>query len=96
MLNSTEHKITTAHKTKLPKSKEVSCFKSPRCGISLRKQTYLTYTMNLNPGRRSPGFKLALTSGEDFLPTHRAVSSSGKPHKDMSLSHFGALKSDAV
>ena len=64
--------------------------------ISLRKQTYLTYTMDFNPGRRSPGFKLALTSGEDFLPTHRAVSSSGKPHKDMSLSHFGALKSDAV
>ena len=47
--------------------------------------TYLTYTMDFNPGRRSPGFQLALTSGEDFLPTHRAVSSSGKPHKDMSL-----------
>ena len=30
MLNSTEHKISTAHKTKIPKSQEVSYFKSLR------------------------------------------------------------------
>ena len=28
MLNSTEHEISTAHKNKISKSKEVSCFKS--------------------------------------------------------------------
>ena len=28
MLNSTEHEISTAHKTKLPTNEEVSCFKS--------------------------------------------------------------------
>ena len=27
MLNSTEHEISTAHKTELPTNKEVSCFK---------------------------------------------------------------------
>ena len=33
ILNSTEHKISTAHKTKIPTNKEVSCFKSLRCCI---------------------------------------------------------------
>ena len=33
MLNSTEHEISTAHKTKIPTNKEVSCFKSLRCCI---------------------------------------------------------------
>ena len=33
MLNSTEHKISTAHKTKIPTNKEVTCFMSLRCGI---------------------------------------------------------------
>ena len=32
MLNSTEHEISTAHK-RIPKSEDVSCFKSLRCGI---------------------------------------------------------------
>ena len=27
-LNSTEHEISTAHKTKIPRNKEVSCFES--------------------------------------------------------------------
>ena len=31
MLNSTEHDISTAHKTKMPINEEVSCFKSLRC-----------------------------------------------------------------
>ena len=35
MLNSTEHKIPTAHKTKLPKNKDFSCFQSLRCAIYL-------------------------------------------------------------
>ena len=29
MLNSTEHKISTAQKTKIPTNEEVSCFKYP-------------------------------------------------------------------
>ena len=66
-----------------------SCMKNLKICFQIRilrvNNTYLTYTMDFNPGRRSPGFWLALTSEEDFLPTHRAVSSSGKPHKDMSL-----------
>ena len=33
VLNSTEYKILTANTTKIPKSEEVSCFKSLRCGI---------------------------------------------------------------
>ena len=33
MLNSTEHEISTAHKTQISKKKEVSCFKSLRCYI---------------------------------------------------------------
>ena len=33
MLNSTEHEISTAHKTKILTNKEVSCFKSLRCCI---------------------------------------------------------------
>ena len=33
MLNSTEHEISTAHKSKIPANKEVSCFKSLRCCI---------------------------------------------------------------
>ena len=33
MLNSTEHEITTDHKTKIPTDKDVSCFKSLRCCI---------------------------------------------------------------
>ena len=33
VLNSTEHEISTPHKTKIPKSEEISCFKSLRCGI---------------------------------------------------------------
>ena len=33
MLNSTEHEISSAHKTKIPTKKEVSCFKSLRCCI---------------------------------------------------------------
>ena len=31
MLNSAEHEISTAHNTKIPRKKEVSCFKSLRC-----------------------------------------------------------------
>ena len=31
MLNSTEHEISTAHKTKMPTNEDVSCFKSLRC-----------------------------------------------------------------
>ena len=31
MLNSTEHEISTAHKTKILTNKEVSCLKSLRC-----------------------------------------------------------------
>ena len=60
--------------------------------ISLCKQTYLTYT-------RSEKYWLLARfhyRKRFFLPTHRVVSTSGKPHKDMSLSHFGALKLDAV
>ena len=34
MLNSTEHDISTAHKTKIPTYKEVSCFRSLRCRIN--------------------------------------------------------------
>ena len=33
MLNSTEHDISTAYKSKIPKSEEVSYFKTLRCGI---------------------------------------------------------------
>ena len=33
MLNSTEHGISTAQKTKIPTNGEVSCFKSLRCCI---------------------------------------------------------------
>ena len=33
MFNSTENEISTAHKIKVPISKEVSCFKSLRCCI---------------------------------------------------------------
>ena len=59
--------------------------------ISLCKQTNLTYT-------RSEKYWLLARSHvrKRFLPTHRVVSTSGKPHKDMPLSHFGALKLDAV
>ena len=35
MLNSTEHKISTAKKTKIPTNEEISCFKSLRCCIYL-------------------------------------------------------------
>ena len=31
ILNSTEHEILTAIKTKIPTNEVVSCFKSPRC-----------------------------------------------------------------
>ena len=33
MLNSTEHEISTAHKTKMLKIKDVSCFQTLRCCI---------------------------------------------------------------
>ena len=33
ILNSTEHEISTAQKTKIPTNEEVSCFKSLRCCI---------------------------------------------------------------
>ena len=33
MLNSTEHKISSAHKTKIWTNKEISCFKSLTCCI---------------------------------------------------------------
>ena len=33
MINSTEHEISTAHKTKIPTKEEVSCLKSLRCWI---------------------------------------------------------------
>ena len=33
MLNSTEHAISTAHKTKIPTNNEVSCFRYLRCFI---------------------------------------------------------------
>ena len=33
MLNSTEHEISTAHKTKIPTNEEIYCFKSLRCCI---------------------------------------------------------------
>ena len=33
MFNTTEHEISTAHKTKTPTNEDVSCFKSTRCCI---------------------------------------------------------------
>ena len=58
MLNSTEHKILTAHKTKIP-TNEVSCFKSLRCCmlINVKMPTIVELSMesfiNSGPGLQS-------------------------------------------
>ena len=40
VLNSTEHEISTAHKTKIPRDEEVSCFTS--------RLSYVVFIMQIN------------------------------------------------
>ena len=43
MLNSTDHEISTAHKTNIPTNKEVSCFKSQMLYLSYNSWHFNIY-----------------------------------------------------
>ena len=100
MFNSTEHEISTAHKTKIPTNKDVSCFKYLRRCIYQAKNIKMPTIVGILTFMSKINFVLScveheksfITSGPDRNPQRHVYSLRGPLVVNRSVGRLGHCK----